>query len=233
MRAGPGLTRRGLMEAGGAGAAALGLAACGDDYFAANDEAQERRPEHAPDRHRFHARGLHRRVQPGVPQQDAEPGRAGAGFAPLRPRGARGHAHRPGPARPAHRPALVSLPQLGAHQGPASGAGLDPDPGRAADRDRGDGRGRRGDRLLHGQPLPRGTALRELPPDPRLRPPELLPGRVPLPEQAVQAPGSAERDRALPAAQAEQLPGGGPPALACGVEQHLPRTTSASTRRRG
>src|SRR3954466_3314564 len=34
MSAGPGFTRRGLMEAGGAGAAALGLAACGDDYFA-------------------------------------------------------------------------------------------------------------------------------------------------------------------------------------------------------
>ena len=44
MRAGPGLTRRGLLEAGGAGAAALGLAACGDDYFAAKTKHKRDAP---------------------------------------------------------------------------------------------------------------------------------------------------------------------------------------------
>ena len=52
---------------------------------------------------------------------------------------------------------------------------------------------------------------------------ELLPGRVPVPQQAVQAPGAAQRDRALPAARAERLGGGRPAPLDGRLELDLPR----------
>ena len=75
-------------------------------------------------------------------------------------------------------------------------ARLDPDPRPPADRDRGARRGRRRDRLLHRQPVPRRPALRQLPPHARLRAAELLAGRLPLPQQALQAPGAAQRSSA-------------------------------------
>ena len=56
--------------------------------------------------------------------------------------------------------------------------------------------------LLHRQPVPGRPALRQLPAHARLRQAELLAGRLPLPQQALQAPGAAQRDRALPAARA-------------------------------
>ena len=52
---------------------------------------------------------------------------------------------------------------------------------------------------------------------------ELLAGRLPLPQQALQAPGAAQLDRALPPARAERLGGGGPAALDGRLELDLPR----------
>ena len=196
--------------------------------FRARHVARQGRTERRPDLHGLHARRLHRLLQQAVrvrqqAHRHAQPRRARKGLARVQDGGARGDAHGAGPARPPDWRALVPVPELRPHAGPARRPGLDLDTGQPADRDRGPRRGRRRDRLLHRQPLPRRAALRELPPHARLREAELLPGRVPLPQQAVQAPGAAERDRALPAARAERLGRGGPAPLDGRLELDLPR----------
>ena len=105
-------TRRGLLQAGGAGAAALGAAACGDDYFEpATDHDQD-----APnvllliftDSTRADFIGAYNRDRwrNNTPNLDA----LAQGLAPLRPRRARGHAHGPRPPGPPHRRPLLPLP---------------------------------------------------------------------------------------------------------------------------
>ena len=73
-----GYTRRGLLGSGAAGAAALGPRRLRRRLLRAVDRARLRRPQHRADRHRQHAGGLHRRLQPRPPQPDAQPRRAGA-----------------------------------------------------------------------------------------------------------------------------------------------------------
>ena len=210
------------MEAGGAGAAALGLAACGDDYFAAKTKHKSDAPNTlliVTDSTRADYIGAYNRVSRNkTPNLDAL-ARDSLLFDLAVP-----EAMPTGPARRALLTGQRSFP----YRNWVPTQGLPLEPGWIP--------------IPDGQPIvtevmgeagvetayctdnpflvgPRfGNFRRTL----DCRPPELLPGRVPLPEQAVQAPGPPERHRALPAAQAEQLPGGGPPALARGVEQHLP-----------
>ena len=68
-----------------------------------------------------------------------------------------------------------------------------------------------------------GPRFGQLPPHARLGPPELLPGRLPLPQQALQAPRAPQLDRALPAARAERLRRGGAAPLDGRLELDLPR----------
>ena len=202
----------------------MGVSACGDDYF----EPATSHGEDAPNvlliftdstRADYLGHWNPEGKLNDTPNLDA----LGKDSLSLQARRARGDADRPRAPRPAHRRALVPVPQLRADQGPAARPRLDPDPGPPADRDRGARRGRGRDRLLHRQPLPGRTALRELPAHARLREGELLAGRLPLPQQALQAPGAAQRDRALPAARAERLGGGRPAALDGRLELDLPR----------
>ena len=169
MPRGNGFTRRGLFGAGAAGAAAAGLSACGDDYFEPATSHGKDVAERRPDLHGLHARRLHRPLQQAFrlrqpARRHAEPRRARQGLARLQDGRAGGDAHRPGAPRAPHRRALVPVPQLRAHAGPAGRPRLDLDPGQPADRDRGARRGRRRDRLLHRQPVPHRAALRQLPP---------------------------------------------------------------------
>ena len=193
----------------------------------------EGRPQRVDADHGLDALGLHPREQPEQPGQDAEPRRADEGLAVLLAGGPRGDADRPGPPRPADRRALVPVPQLRADQGPPGRSRLDPDPGHLPDRHRGGGRGGHRDRLLHGQPVPDRPPLRQLPPHRRHPQAELLPGRLPLPQQAVQAPGDAQPDRALPAAGSCPTASRSDACARWSAGTRSTATTTASTRRRG
>ena len=186
------------------GAGAAGGSRRGDErlrrrLLRAGDLARQGCPQRHPDLHRLDARGLHRPLEPArAPGRHAQPldalGQDSLAFKlsvpEAMPTGL-------GPPRPAHRRALVPVPQLRPDQGTAARPGLDTDPRPPADSDRGARRGRRRDRLLHRQPVPGRPALRQLPPHALdfVRP-ELPPGRLPLPQQALQAPCRAARSSA-------------------------------------
>ena len=159
-----GFTRRGLLGPGAPVPPRSRLGAAATTTSSPRTEHAEDAPNVRADRHRLHARGLHRRLQPGFAREDAEPRRAGGRLArasPTRcprrcPPGRR--AARSSPACARSRSATTCR-----RKGLPLGPGLDPDPGLPADRDRGARRGRRRDRLLHRQPVPDRPALLELP----------------------------------------------------------------------
>ena len=161
MGSGNGFTRRGLFGAGAAGAAAVGVSACGDDYFEPATSHGKDSPNVLlifTDSTRADYLGL---LTPTARAQDAEPRRARARTRCLRARGPGGDADRPRAARAAHRHARLPVPQLGAAR-PAARPRLDPDPA-PADADRGARRGRGRDRLLTDNPFlvgPRYTNFR-------------------------------------------------------------------------
>ena len=218
-----GFTRRGLFGAGASGAAVLAASACGDDYFEpATDHAKDApnvlllftdstRADYIS---HYNPDSLAK-----TPNIDAL-ARDSLTFSHAVP-----EAMPTGPARRALLTGVRSFPfrNYVPNQGTARRAGLDPDPGLPPDRDRGARRGRRRDRLLHRQPLPDRPPLRQLPPHRRLDQAELLPGRLPLPQQALQAARHALHDRALPASRALRQRGGRPPARDGGLELDLPR----------
>ena len=107
------------MEAGGAGAAALGLAACGDDYFAPKAKHKRDAPNTlliVTDSTRADYVGAYNHVSRNkTPNLDA----LAKDSLLFDLGGARGDAHRPGAPRAAHGPAVLPLPQLGAHPGVA------------------------------------------------------------------------------------------------------------------
>ena len=112
------------------------------------------------------------------------------------------------------------------------GPGLDPDPRHLPDRHRGDGRGGHRDRLLHRQPVPDRPALRATSGARSTGQAELLAGRLPLPQQAVQAARHAQHDRALPAARAVGHRRGRAACARWPAGTRSTATTSASTRPR-
>ena len=141
MPRGNGFTRRGLFGAGAAGAAAAGHERMRRRLLRARDR---RTRKDAPnvvliftDSTRADYIG-HYNASATAPAEDTPNldalGRDSLAFKMAVPGG---DAHRPGAARAAHRRALVPVPQLRAHAGPAGRPGLDPDPGPPADRDRG------------------------------------------------------------------------------------------------
>ena len=174
-----GFTRRRLLEAGGAGAAALGMAACGDDYF----EPKVPRDKDAPNTllivtdstRADYVRHYNPNSLAKTPNLDALADDS-LSFSLAVP-----EAMPTGPARRALLTGVRSFPFRNSVRTP----GLPVGPGWIGIQDF--------------QPIVTEvmgeagieTALRQLPPHRRRGPPELLPGRVPLPEQAVQAARSA------------------------------------------
>ena len=124
------------MGAGAAGTAALGLAACGDDYFEPATDHGDDAPNallivtdstradyishYNPDS-LAKTPNLDALARDSLTFERAVPEAMPTG---------------PGAARAAHRRALVPVPQLRAHQGAAVGPGLDPDSRPPPDRDR-------------------------------------------------------------------------------------------------
>ena len=105
------------------------------------------------------ARGLRERLRGWLGHGYAEPRRADRPIAALRPCDPRVHALAARATHAGDRHALLSLPRLEAHRGPAGGAGLQPRLGLAARDDRDHARRRDRDRLHHRQPGARGPAL--------------------------------------------------------------------------
>ena len=142
-------------------------------------------------------RGLRERLRGWLGHGYAEPRRADRPVAALRPCDPRVHALAARATHAGDRHALLSLPRLEAHRGPAGGAGLQPRLELAARDDREHARRRGRDRLHHRQPAARGPAL------PRRRAPRRRLG----PERRI---GDPSGNRGLQARLG-------------GHEQHLPR----------
>ncbi len=188
-----GFTRRDVLKAGGAGALALGAAGCATDDYEVETESDPDAPNVlmiVTDSTRADYIGAYnRRSIAKTPNLDALAGDS------LRFSLAVPEAMPTGPVRRAVLTGQRGFPYRDwvLTAGAAGGAGLDADRRSPADL-HGDARQRRDlHQLLHGQPVPRRAALRQLPPDARRRAARLLPGRLPRVQQALQAARAARR----------------------------------------